>query len=244
MLTGTADLSLLAAGAAVIPAFSSEPVHLEEVSCLQVIAEMRRQAREAILPCSLHPTIPPALSLQFWQVGASQVGPFAFAMARASCRSGIRARGFTLASYTDTAAAQGLLAARYGFQAKLANIQLETRYDGSSASLSLHAQSILHLEALNPEPLAPGDVQYTGTMNLAETPKGLRLVQVEAQYATTRAERLTGRLDKFAAAAWGSQLLDPYHVVSTSLTWGNITLAPVRFVSRVDELAFTGTESV
>ena len=94
MLVGTADLDQLAQTAATIDTFPIEALRLEDVVCLQLTAEMHNQAREAVLPSSLHPTVPAILSIQVWQVGASPWDAFALAFARVACRSGVRARGF------------------------------------------------------------------------------------------------------------------------------------------------------
>ena len=64
MITGTADVQTLAEGAATIPTYYQDPILLEQVHCYQLTLEMHNQAREAVLPPALHPTIPPALSLQ------------------------------------------------------------------------------------------------------------------------------------------------------------------------------------
>jgi len=88
------------------------------------------------------------------------------------------------------------------------------------------------------------DVQYTGTLNLAHTPNGLRLVQLEADHEATRVERLTARLASFDGAAWGNPLLKPAAVVSSSLALETVVFPAIRFVCKPDELAFTGTESV
>jgi len=60
-------------------------------------AEMRKSAREAVLPPSLHPTIPPALSIQVWRVAESPWGAFHWALTRISCRSGVRCARFSRA---------------------------------------------------------------------------------------------------------------------------------------------------
>jgi hypothetical protein len=108
---------------------------------------------------------------------------------------------------------------------------------------SLHP-TILEVVGLDPEPLGTADLQYTGTLNLAHTPNGLRLVQVEANHQVSRVERLTARLEAFDATAWGNPLLDPYRVVSSSVAIEDVTFPPIRFVCKPDELAFTGTEAV
>jgi len=117
-------------------------------------------------------------------------------------------------------------------------------YDGVTANVNETEREILSITGLDPEPMSIDDVQYTGSMNLAHTPNGLRLVQVEADHVATRVERLTGRIQRFDGAAWGNPLLDPYRVISASIAVERVTFPPVRFVCRPDELAFTGTETI
>lgn len=259
MLVGTADVSQLAEGAAEVAAFVSESILLEEVVCLQLTAEMRNSARESLLPPSLHPTIPPALVVQVYQVGHSPWGAFRFATARISCRSGVRARGFTTRTVVDGAAALAGLRGSLGFPAVAGEIELRHGYDGVSAEVRQSSGSIpegknlegkilkgkiLEIVAIDPEPLGSDDVQYTGTLNLANTPMGLRLMQVEGHAQCRQVERVSARMPVFDGAAWGNRLLEPSLVVATSVALMNLEYPPVRFVCRPDELAFTGTESV
>jgi len=246
MLLGTAKVEQLlqSQATATIAAFGVESIRCDDVTCLQMTAEMRNRAREAILPASLHPTIPAALSLQVWSVGASPWGAFRMAIARAACRSGVRARGFTLATFASSATACVALRDHFGFPAREAVVHLRHGYDGVDATVALGGREILRVRALDPQPMGVDDVQYTGTLNLAHTPNGLRLVQLEADHVATRIERLTADLAAFDASAWGSPLLDPYLVVSASLARETVTFPPIRFVCKIDELAFTGTEAV
>jgi len=244
MLTGTADVDALLAGAATIAEFSPEALALEDVTCFQVTAEMRNRAREAVLPPSLHPTVPPALSLQVWDVGTSVWGPFTLALARVSCRSGVRARGFCTAALVSSERACAGLRATFGFPARVAEPRLKVTYLGVDVSVKERGRDVLGVRALDPEPMGNDDVQYTGTLTLCHTPLGARLVQVEAHHEATRVERLTAELTAFDAAAWGNRLFDPYLVVSASVATEAVTFPPVRFVCKADELAFTGTEAV
>ena len=239
MIVGTADVEALAVGAAKIESWDQGGVELGGVECLQLIAEMRSTAREAVLPPGLHPTVPPALSIQAWNVAESPWGAFSFVHTRVSCRSGMRARGFTTAGVATTPEAADGLGGRFGFPVRLGEVALRRHYDG----VDLETDG-LRVTALDPTPLASSDVQYTGTMNLADTPNGLRLVQVEAKHSGDRVERVQGRICDFAPARWGNRLLAPYHVVSASIAVETITMPAVRFVCRPDELAFTGTEKV
>jgi hypothetical protein len=241
MLVGHGDLDVLAANAPTLPSWRVEPVACEGVTCFQLVAELRRPAREALLPVALHPTEPPSLSLQAWKVEASPWGPFTWVVARLSCRSGVRARGYSLAALASTDAAATGLREGFGFPCRVADVRLSVHYDG----VELDAGPGLRFSGIDPTPLGDDDVQYTGTMNLAHTPNGLRLVQVEVDHRITRLQRVKGRIDRFDAPAWGDARLDPYWVVAATVAdEASATLPPVRFVCRADVDAFAGTEKV
>jgi hypothetical protein len=246
MLVGTASVEQLlrSQATATIAQFAHEPIRFDDVACFQMTAEMRNRAREAILPASLHPTVPAALSLQLWSVGGSPWGAFRMAIVRAACRSGVRARSFTLAAFASNETACDALRTQFGFPAKVAAVHMRHGYDGVDASVAVDDRAVVAVRANDPEPMSLDDVQYTGTLNLAHTPNGLRLVQLEANHVATRIERLTANLTTFDAVACGSALLDPYLIVSSSLALETVTFPPIRFVCKVDELAFTGTEAV
>ncbi|NIP16648.1 MAG: hypothetical protein GWM88_18610 [Pseudomonadales bacterium] len=244
MLTGTADLAELAEDAPTLEAFLTEPVQLEDVECFQLTAEMRSSARESVLPSGLHPTIPAALSLQAWNVGESPWGEFALCCCRVSCRSGVRARGFSTGSVVRGDAALTVLRDAFGFPARAGDVDLRRHYDGVDLAVRDDHGPILEIAALDPDPLGLEDVQYTGTLNLADTPLGLRLVQVESRHSATRVERLSARIRRFDGASWGNERLAPYRVIAASVALESIVIPPVRFVCKPDELAFTGTEPV
>ncbi len=247
MLTGVADAERLAESllAPTIAAWSKEPVELSDVTVLQVIAELRRAHRDELLPPALHSTDPPALSIQAWRVGDSPAGPFAFALTRLSCRSGVRARGFTTAAFATSPDAAELLRDRYGFPCRPADVDLAPHYDGCDLTVTVEGRPVLVVAALDPQPLGAEDVQYTSTLNLAQTPNGLRLVQVETDHHADSVERVQARIVRFEGEVWGDGRLDPYHVVTTTLARDRaMTLPPVRFVCRADVSAFEGTEAV
>jgi hypothetical protein len=103
---------------------------------------------------------------------------------------------------------------------------------------------VLAISGLDPEPLGPNDIAYTTTIALAETPSGTRLVQVDTDVAPSRAERLRLRLDSCAATGWMHESVEPYYPVSASIAVADVTIQRLRYVSKPEELAFTGTESV
>ena len=244
MISGTATPESLAQHAATISAFSSEPVTLSGVECFQLTAEMRNQAREAVLPPGLHPTVPPALSLQGWNVGDSPWGGFSMSIARISCRSGARARGFVVGTIVSSDAAAEGLRSSFGFPCRLGDVHFRRGYDGIELAVECDGATLVEVGGLDPDPMANDDVQYTGSMTLAHTPNGLRLVQVEAHHQSTRVERLTSQIRSFDAPGWGQPLLDPYYVVASSVAVSEVTMPAVRFLCDPNAYAWDGTESV
>lgn len=244
MLVGTADPALLARGAARLEDFGGEPLELVDCEVFQSLFEMRSDARESLLPPGLHPTNPATLAVLVWRCATSPWGPFALCQLRVGCRSGVRTRGLALACACDQPEAARALGARWGFAPRPAAIALRRRYDRTSLRVDLDGAALLDLVGVDPEPLAPDDIQFTGTLTLAETERGLRLIQVEPGYALADAERLRPRLERFDAEGWGVPALAPYHPVSASIAAGCITLPPIRFVCRPDVGAFEGTERV
>jgi hypothetical protein len=245
MLRGSADLAALAESAPEVAAFNPDAIRLEGVTCFQLTAEMRNNAREPLVPSGLHPTIPAALSLQVLDVAESPWGGFAMALLRVSCRSGVRARGFTRAAIASSEEACAGLRESLGYPAQVGSIDFRHGYDGVSVQVrSARDELMLMVEALDPEPMALDDVQYTGSMNLAHTPNGLRLMQVEMNTEANQVERLTARIEAFDGAAFGDQRISPTRVIAASVVSMDAEFPPVRFVCKPDELAFTGTESV
>jgi hypothetical protein len=78
----------------------------------------------------------------------------------------------------------------------------------------------------------------------AETPKGLRLVQVDTEIRVTRAERAQPHLTHFSPEAFGLAPAKLAHPVAAFVALCDVTLPRVRFVCRADVPAFAGTERV
>ncbi|WP_419911916.1 hypothetical protein [Candidatus Poriferisodalis sp.] len=250
MISGTASVDELAAGAPEIAAFGTESIRLGGVTGLSLVAELRRPAREAVLPPGLHPIVPPAMSLLAWDVSESPWGAFSAAFVRVVCRSGARARTFCIGAAASTDDAVAGLRSQFGFPAQRAHVALRRHYDGVNLAVSPTDRAsngtgpMLELSALDPDPLSVGDLQHVGSMNLAHTPLGLRLVQVETHHEPSRVERLAARIEAFDAAAWGQPLLDPYWVVSCSVSLEDIEIPAIRFVCDPAVPAAEGTERV
>jgi len=244
VIVGTARIEDLKARRPRMPGFDAPPLALPGAEIVQAMFEMPSAARECIVPAGLHPTNPAALVLQAWRCPDSPWGAFSLVQARAQTRSGVRPRGFVTGAACDNAAAAAALASGFGYPALAAEIRWQRSYDTVRFEVARGGETILAFEGADPDPLAPGDVQFSGTLNLADTPRGWRLVQVDPEFAPTRSERLRPKLSAFSAAAWGDPRLDPYYPVSASFTLADVTIPALRFVCRPDELAFTGTEKI
>jgi hypothetical protein len=244
MLTGTATVDELAAHAATLDSFDTPGVAIDHVELLQAVFEIRIGGRQSSLPSGLHPTNPPTFVFQFWSCPDSEWGPFRLAQGRVGCRSGLRPRGFVQGCVCDNPAAVDALRRRWGFPARLGDVTLVRRYDAVTATATVDGVLVAALTARDAEPLGPDDVAYTTTVALAGTPRGPRLVQIDTDVHVERAERVMPTLDAFDAPAWVHESVQPYHPVSASIAVGRVGLRPLRFVSKPDELAFSGTENV
>ena len=241
MLTGTAAAESFRAGS--VASWDAPVAELEGIEIVQAMFELRSAGREAVLPPALHPTNPPTLVVQAWRCPSSPWGPFELAQVRVQCRSGLRPRGFVTGSVVTTPDAAAGLAA-WGFSPVLGDVRLRRFYDETVLDVSVDGRPILALAGRDPDPLGAGDVGWSSTLNLADTPNGLRLVQLDLDVVPERVERLRPTLSTFDAAAWGNALLDPWYPVSASIAVGRATLPPVRYCCRPDVLAFEGTETV
>ena len=244
MLIGRADVDALAARAPVLQSFATEGVKLEGADVLQVTYEIAAGHRDELLPPGLHPTDPPLLTWLFWRCRSSPWGAFAMAQARLECRSGVRARALLLSAVVNSESAASALSSNWGFAARTGAVALRREGDAVRGSAVCATREILDVEVTGLEELGAHDVQYIANVNLAHTPLGLRLVQVEPDYHVQRAERGRPRFTKFDAEAWGDARVLPVYPVAASLTSADIDLPRVRFVSRPDVLAFEGTEKV
>jgi hypothetical protein len=244
MLSGRAKPETIGRRAPSIADFAAAEVTLEGVETLQVLCEFESGLAEELLPPALHPTIPGVVGFMVQRIASSPWGAFAMAQMRIECRSGVRPRGFLVSAVVDNAAAATALASSWGFRVVPGEVRLRRFYDAVSAEVTIDGDEALSLGLRDPEPLSAADVQYVANMNLAKTPNGLRLIQVDPAFVVERAERGEPIVKAFDADRWGAGELDPAYPISASLTSGAMTLPRLRFVCRPDVWAFDGTERV
>ena len=244
MLFGSADVDAFAACAPVMARLDTEPLVLPGAWVLQVTYEMPGTAREVLLPPALHPTDPPLVSWTFLRCTSGPLGAFAMAQLRVECRSGLRPRGFLLASVIDSADAGRELTSRWGYGSRVGDVRLARQYDAVTGTVCVDGRTILDVALRDPDPLGPHDIQYTASMHLAHTPRGVRLVQVDPTFVVERAERGRPHLVAFDGAGWGDARIVPAHPVSASIAIADVTLPRLRYLCRPDVWAFDGTETL
>jgi hypothetical protein len=244
MLIGTADVQDLVPNPPTLQAFATEPLVLPGATVLQLISEIRIGGRETSLPRGLHPTNPPSVVFQFWDCPQSPWGPFRLAQGRVACRSGLRPRGFVQGCVTDSAAAAEALRSQWGFPATIGEVAIDRGYDRVRAEVRMGGNTVLAVTGRDPDPLGNGDIAFTTTIALAQTPRGLRLVQIDCEYTANRAERVRPVVDSFERGAWLPASVDLTWPISAAVAIADITLEPHRYVSKPEELAFTGTETL
>jgi hypothetical protein len=244
VLTGTADPEALARGAATLASFGTEPVKLLRVETLQIASEFERAGSDALLPPALHPTRPPVATWLVQRAPDSPWGPFAMAQCRIACRSGLRPRAFLRGGFVDNEEARAQLAARWGYSLEPGEPRLARGYHEIVARVTLGDREVFAAALRDPTPLRGSDLYYVANVNLAQTPHGLRLVQVDPDFEVERAERGRPLLHRFAAEAWCCAGVRPSDPISASFTVAAVTLPALRYVCRPDVPAFAGTERV
>jgi hypothetical protein len=244
VLFGTANVDALAAGAPRMERLDTEALVLPGAEVFQTTFEMPGAVRDVCIPPALHPTDPPLVSFRFVRAAGGPLGAFTLAELRVECRSGLRPRGFLVASVVDVPDAARALAERWGFRCRAGDVVLARHYDAVRGTVRIGGATILDVALRDPDPLGRHDVQYTASMHLAHTPRGVRLVQVDPAFVVERAERGRAELAAFDAAAWGDARIAAVHPVSASIAIAEMTLPRLRYVCKPDVWAFEGTEHV
>lgn len=234
-LFGTRDVSLQAASAPLVMEPNTEPWELSGAGHLQLMFEIDDAHMVDLLPPALHPTIPPTMLINVLHASESTVGAFTLAEVRIGCRSGGRPRAFLAQAYCDSETAIAELRSRWGYPVSLADVVLDPQHYQVVARVKLRGDLLLDCALEGPEAINGADIQYLPNMNLArmmrDGSEAVRLIQVDADYAITKADRGRPAAKTFVAAAWAIGGAVPQWPVSASYTTGSVTLPRVRYLA-------------
>lgn len=234
-LVGTLDLSSLAGDAPLVAEPNTEQWELRGAGHLQLMFEIDDAHMVDLLPPALHPTIPPTMLINVLHIQESSVGPFTLAEVRIGCRSGGRPRGFLARAYCNSAEACAELRSRWGYPVGEAEVVLDPQHYQVVARVTLQGQIILDCALEGPEAINGADIQYLPNMNLARMVRDgnevTRLIQVDADYAISKADRGHPKAKTLAPERWGIDGATPQWPVSASYTSGVVTLPRVRYLA-------------
>jgi hypothetical protein len=224
-----------------IVSFDVAPLSLGAVSVLHLAYEMAGDGSAEVLPPALNPSVPPHLTWLFHRAESGPFGAFTLAQTRVGARAGLKPRGFLVSAVTDNARLAEALSSGWGYAAQLGVVDVRRHYDRILASVRLGDRPILEVDLVDPEILSGGMVAYTANLQLARTPLGLRLVQVDAEHVIHKAEVGRPELHRFDAEAWGEGRLRPTAPIVGSVADAELTLPGLRYVCDPDVPAAEGT---
>jgi hypothetical protein len=240
-VTGLLDTRDQAAAALTEP--GGDPMTLTNARLMQVSYEVEHDGALAALPTALHPSIPPHLTWLALRCEDSAAGPFTLVQTRLGCRAGMKPRGFLLGAYINNPDASDLLARRWGYGCTVGRADLEVNYDRVRATAGpAGARPALDVELVTPQTLS-SSVNYAFNLNLAETPWGRKLVQVDTEVTFHTLDRGRPRLRSYDPTAWHGRVV-PVHPVAATVARVDITFHPVQYICAPDELVEIGTEKV
>ncbi len=214
---------------------NTEPWELPGAGHLQLMFEIDDAHMVDLLPPALHPTIPPTLLINVLRVPESSVGPFTLAEARIGCRSGGRPRAFLAQAHCDSEAACAELRSRWGYPVTQAEVVLDQQHYQVVARVTYAGKLLLECSLEGPEAINGADIQYLPNMNLARMMRDgaevVRLIQVDADYAISKADRGRPTAKVFEPSGWAVADALPQWPVSASFATGTVTLPRVRYLA-------------
>lgn len=243
-LLGTGDVTRLLASAPTMPSLDTDALTLGGVRILHVLHEIDSGPMLDLLPPALHPSVPPTLSVWAYQVRGSDIGDFTYAHLSVGSRAGVRPRGFVVAGFSDDDDSARVLGERWGFRRDEGVPKLVVTHFGARLVVERGGETILDIGLESPEAVSGADLQYVAQMNLAHTPSGDRLVQVDPDYVFSKADRGRPRVDAFDAAALGDERIALAWPISASTAVADMTLPKLRYLCKIDVPAMAGTEPV
>ncbi|MCW0212984.1 MAG: acetoacetate decarboxylase family protein [Pseudonocardia sp.] len=196
----------------------------------------------AVLPPALHPTSPPIAIWQLLQVEESPWGPFRLASIRVGARAATKSRSFLVNAFVDNPRAGAALRESWGFPCIEADVRLRVGHDRISGWASVAGAGCFDVELEDPTPIASGSVYYAPSMNLARTPRGTKLLQVDPEYLVKTVARGGAQVRHRPGAV--DDRLAPTWPISATFATVDITLPAIRFVCDPDLPAAQGTENV
>lgn len=243
---GTASVDDLLKDAPRVDFPTKEAVDFPNARFVQVIYEIDMYATSALLPPSLAPVRGPAFVMfRGYELPETPWGPTSIAQVGTLCRFGYRPRIFQLAARTNNADAVEPLRSGWGMPVSVAEkVDIRRYHDGTHLTVTDGGKPILALQTSEPILTAGGSLGINSSVNIVDTPKGGRILQVAENFTFSASE--VGRPDvrAFDDAGWGLSGMTTRFPVSAVTAVADITLRPVQFVSDTVEPSLLNIRAV
>ena len=244
---GTLDLSGWNKSAPSINGYKTESLVLKGAQILSINIEIDDDPADALLPRTMHPSIPAYGIFNVTNYPESPFGAFAIAEVRVSGRTGVRPRGFVLRSYCNNEDACREMASRWGYPTTPAEVKLDIRHDRVVGRVNAGGRPVLECELIDRDVIAGNDIQYIASMHMARNKEDgkLVLVQVDPDFTFAKAERGKPRinlLDNDAFSAGNNLRLG--NPISATFTTADVTLPKIRYICDPELPAMQGTTKV
>jgi Acetoacetate decarboxylase (ADC) len=232
---------------ATINGYKTESWTLKKAQILEVHCEIEDETADALLPKTMHPSIPQYAIFNVTSYPESPAGPFTIGEIRIAGRTGVRPRGFVIRSFCNSDAARRELAARWGYPVAAGDVKLVARHDRVVGTVTVDGRTALEIEMLDRDFISGGDIQYIASMHLARNAddKNLVVVQVDPEYVFSKAERGRPHVVSVDTAAFGA---DPYfklaNPISACFTTADVTLPKIRYICNPEISAIQGTTKI
>jgi acetoacetate decarboxylase len=245
---GTLDLAKFGKLVSTIDGYKTEPLTLKGAQILELHMEIDDDPAIALIPATMHPSIPQYAVLNFVHAPDSEWGPFTMAEVRIAGRTGVRPRGFVLRTYIDNDAAGKALSSRWGFPVAKADVTLRVLHDRVVGRVKLGGKTVYEIEEQDRESIGGGDIQYVASMHLAHSKQDdkLVLVQVDPEYVFHKAERGKPRVVALDPEAFGgtAATLNIMSPIMACFTTADMTLPKIRYICNPELPAMQGTTKV
>lgn len=233
--------------ATTINGYKTEPWVLKNAQMLSVNMEIDDDPADALIPRTMHPSIPAYAIFNLTHYPESPIGAFSIAEVRIAGRTGVRPRGFVLRSFCDSEDARRELGARWGYPVAPAKVRLELRHDRVVGHVTADDHQVLEFEMIDREVISGGDIQYIASMHLARNKEDGKsvLVQVDPEFVFSKGERGKPRINLLDGNAFGANgNLTLGNPISATYAVAEVKLPKIRYICDPEKPAMQGTTKV
>jgi hypothetical protein len=131
-----------------------------------------------------------------------------------------------------------------GYPSQLAVLEYRPYYDEIAFAARVDGKLGYSGKLMDPEPINGSDLFYTADVHLANTPRGVKLVQVDPEFVFHRADRGAPKLEHYEAETFGDATVRPVRPVSASASKVDLRLSTPTYVSDQNVPALHGAEKL